>query len=201
VPVPVGSRGRALTGPRNRAAAAECQWRIDGQRPVTEWGGTSAVSGWAQVGIPVTNGYLRAGGLDFAARRIDGDGSVCLIPGRAAAAFIVEDRCTSCGVGHLQTIWGAGRPGWEEGPVVPIVLMDLHCPIDDCAFVGRSRTAEPTVSTERWFLSICVRFVASSRPVMHYAKEASDITRCSAIGLLPQRASLATVGSEAWGIT
>ena len=50
-------------------------------------------------------------------------------------------------------------------------------------------------------LYACVRFVASSRPVMRYAKEASDITRCSAIGLLPQRASLVTAGSEAWGTT
>ena len=40
--------------------------------------------------------------------------------------------------------------------------------------------------------SLHVRFVASFRPVMRYAKEAYDITQCSAIGLLPQRASLAT---------
>jgi hypothetical protein len=46
-----------------------------------------------------------------------------------------------------------------------------------------------------------VRFVASFRPVMRDAKEAYDITRCSAIGLLPQRASLATASSEAWGTT
>jgi hypothetical protein len=36
---------------------------------------------------------------------------------------------------------------------------------------------------------------------MRDAKEAYDITRCSAIGLLPQRASLATARSEAWGTT
>ena len=29
--------GRTVTGPRDRVAAAECQWRVDGQRPVTEW--------------------------------------------------------------------------------------------------------------------------------------------------------------------
>jgi hypothetical protein len=61
--------------------------------------------------------------------------------------------------------------------------------------------ASPT-QTEPWlnaFLYACVRFVASSRPVMRYAKEASDITRCSAIGLLPQRASPATARSGAWG--
>jgi len=51
------------------------------------------------------------------------------------------------------------------------------------------------------FLFHCLRFVASSRSVMRYAKEASDITRCSAIGLLPQQASLATARSEAWGTT
>jgi len=36
---------------------------------------------------------------------------------------------------------------------------------------------------------------------MHDVKEAYDITRCSAIGLLPQRATLATASSEAWGTT
>jgi hypothetical protein len=36
---------------------------------------------------------------------------------------------------------------------------------------------------------------------MRYAKEAYDMTRCSAIGLLPQRVSLATASSEAWGTT
>ena len=34
---------------------------------------------------------------------------------------------------------------------------------------------------------------------MRYAKEASDITRCSAIGLLPQRASLATASVRSLG--
>ena len=51
------------------------------------------------------------------------------------------------------------------------------------------------------YVTLHVRFVASFRPVMRYAKEASDMTRCSAIGRLPQRASLATVRSEAWGTT
>src|SRR5262245_37281545 len=46
-----------------------------------------------------------------------------------------------------------------------------------------------------------MRFEASFRPVMRYARRCSDLTRCSAIGRLPQRASLATVGSEAWGTT
>ena len=46
-----------------------------------------------------------------------------------------------------------------------------------------------------------VRFEASFRPVMRYAKEVSDITRCSAIGLLPRRASPATARSEAWATT
>ena len=67
--------------------------------------------------------------------------------------------------------------------------------------LGRERTPEPTPITERWFLFVCVRFVASSRPVMRYAKEASDITRCSAIGRLPRRASPATARSEARGTT
>src|SRR5262249_36287972 len=47
----------------------------------------------------------------------------------------------------------------------------------------------------------CVRFVASFRPVMRYARRSSDITRCSAIGRLPRRASLATARAEAWGTT
>ena len=44
-------------------------------------------------------------------------------------------------------------------------------PRRDCAFRGRKHTAEPTLTTERWFLSVCVRFVASLRPVMRYVKE------------------------------
>jgi len=78
VPVPIGGRGR--TGTRDRVAAAECQWRIDGQRPVTEWGGTSAVSGRAQVGSAISDGYLHTGGLGFAPGRIGGHGVVLLIP-------------------------------------------------------------------------------------------------------------------------
>ena len=50
-------------------------------------------------------------------------------------------------------------------------------------------------------MAIRVRFVASSRSVMRYAKEVFYITRCSAIGLLPQRASPATETSEDWGTT
>ena len=45
-------------------------------------------------------------------------------------------------------------------------------------------------------MSVCVRFVTSLRPVMRYARRSSDITRCSAIGLLPQRASPATAGNS-----
>ena len=85
MPVAVGGRGRTVTGPRDRVAAAECQWRIDGQRPVTEWGGTSAVSGRAQVGIAISDGYLHTGGLGFAPGRIGGHDLVRLIPGCAAS--------------------------------------------------------------------------------------------------------------------
>ena len=35
-------------------------------------------------------------------------------PAVPPAAVIVEDRCPGCGVGHLQTIWQAGRPGRVE---------------------------------------------------------------------------------------
>ena len=85
MPVPAGGRGRTVTGPRDRLAAAECQWRIDGQRPVTEWGGTSAVSGRAQVGSAISDGYLHTGGLGFAPGRIGGHDLVRLIPGCAAS--------------------------------------------------------------------------------------------------------------------
>ena len=91
VPVAVGGRGRTVTGavtgpgPRDRLAAAECQCRIDGQRPVTEWGGTSAVSGRAQVGSAISDGYLPTGGLGFALGRIGRHDLVRLIPGCAAS--------------------------------------------------------------------------------------------------------------------
>ena len=85
VPVAVGGRGRTVTGPRDRLATAECQCRIDGQRPVTEWGGTCAVSGRAQVGSAISDGYLHPGGLGFAPGRIGGHDLVRLIPGCAAS--------------------------------------------------------------------------------------------------------------------
>jgi hypothetical protein len=37
------------------------------------------------------------------------------------AAVIVEDRCPGCGVGHLETIWQAGRPGRVERRRIPIL--------------------------------------------------------------------------------
>ena len=85
VPVAAGGRGRTVTGTRDRLAAAECQCRIDGQRPVTEWGGASAVSGRAQVGSAISDGYLHTGGLGFAPGRIGGHDFVRLIPGCAAS--------------------------------------------------------------------------------------------------------------------
>jgi hypothetical protein len=37
------------------------------------------------------------------------------------AAVILEDRCPSCGVGHLQTIWRGARPSREERQQIPIL--------------------------------------------------------------------------------
>jgi hypothetical protein len=37
------------------------------------------------------------------------------------AAIMVEDRCPGCGVGHLQTIWQAGRPGRVERQRIAIL--------------------------------------------------------------------------------
>jgi hypothetical protein len=37
------------------------------------------------------------------------------------AAVMVEDRCPGCGVGHLQTIWQAGRPGRAERQRIAIL--------------------------------------------------------------------------------
>jgi hypothetical protein len=37
------------------------------------------------------------------------------------ATVIVADRCPGCGVGHLQTIWRAGRPGRVERQRIPIL--------------------------------------------------------------------------------
>jgi Putative transposase len=39
----------------------------------------------------------------------------------ASAAVVVEDRCPDCGLGRMQTIWQAGRPGWEERQRIPIL--------------------------------------------------------------------------------
>jgi len=37
------------------------------------------------------------------------------------AAVMVEDRCSGCGVGHLRTIWQAGRPGRVESQRIAIL--------------------------------------------------------------------------------
>src|SRR5208337_2677678 len=42
-------------------------------------------------------------------------------PAVPPAAVIVEDRCPGCGVGHLQTIWRAARPGREERQRISIL--------------------------------------------------------------------------------
>jgi hypothetical protein len=39
----------------------------------------------------------------------------------APAAVVVEDRCPDCGLGRMQTIWQAGRPGREERQRIPIL--------------------------------------------------------------------------------
>ena len=42
-------------------------------------------------------------------------------PAVPPAAVLVEDRCPGCGVGHLQTIWQAGRPARVERQRIPIL--------------------------------------------------------------------------------
>ena len=39
----------------------------------------------------------------------------------APAVVVVEDRCPECGLGRMQTIWQAGRPGREERQRIPIL--------------------------------------------------------------------------------
>jgi hypothetical protein len=34
---------------------------------------------------------------------------------------VVDDRCPECGLGRMQTIWQAVRPGWEERRRIPIL--------------------------------------------------------------------------------
>ena len=38
-----------------------------------------------------------------------------------SAVVVVEDRCPDCGLGLMQTIWQAGRPGREERQRIPIL--------------------------------------------------------------------------------
>jgi hypothetical protein len=53
---------------------------------------------------------------------VSGDmGSFVSCPAVPPAAVIVENRCPGCGVGHLQTIWRAGRPGRVERQRIPIL--------------------------------------------------------------------------------
>ena len=88
---------------------------------------------------------------------------------------------------HLLVLVGAG--GLAKSRSVRAVLDGKGCWI------------EGNATPFGMYVRLYVRFVASFRPVMRCAKEAFGMTRCSAIGRLPQRASLATVRSEAWGTT
>ena len=47
--------------------------------------------------------------------------SLASSPAVPPAAVLVEDRCPGCGVGYLQTIWRAARPGQEERQRIPIL--------------------------------------------------------------------------------
>jgi Putative transposase/Transposase zinc-binding domain len=47
--------------------------------------------------------------------------SLASSPAVPPAAAVVEDRCPGCGVGKLQTIWRAARPGHEERQRIPIL--------------------------------------------------------------------------------
>jgi hypothetical protein len=47
--------------------------------------------------------------------------SLASSPAVPPAAVLVEDRCPGCGVGKLQTIWRAARPGHEERQRIPIL--------------------------------------------------------------------------------
>jgi hypothetical protein len=96
-------------------------------------------------------------------------------------------RAFAAGHFHLVILVGAGGVGKSRS--VRSVLQGKGCWI------------EGNATPFGMYVKLYVRFVASFRPVMRYAKEAFDMTRCSAIGRLPQRAPLATVGSEAWGTT
>ena len=69
------------------------------------------------------------------------------------------------------------------------------------ALNGKACWIEGNATPFGMYVKLYVRFVASFRPVMCYAKEASAMTRCSAIGRLPRRASPATVRSGARGTT
>ena len=119
--VAAGGRGRTGTGTRDRLAAAECQCRIDGQRPVTEWGGTSAVSGRAQVGTPSRMGISILVVLVSLLVASGDTTSFASSPAVPPAAGLVDDRCPGCGVGHLQTIWQADRPGRRERQRIAIL--------------------------------------------------------------------------------
>ena len=96
-------------------------------------------------------------------------------------------RAFAAGHFHLVILVGAGGVGKSRS--VRAVLDGKGCWI------------EGNATPFGMYVKLYVRFVASFRPVMRYAKEAFDMTRCSAIGRLPQRASPATVRSEAWGTT
>ncbi len=73
------------------------------------------------MGIAVPDGYLHPDGLGLARRVSVETASFASSPAVPPAAVIGEGRCPSCGVGLLQTIWQAGRPGRVERQRIPIL--------------------------------------------------------------------------------
>ena len=106
--------GRTATASRS-SGAADCLERIDRQQPVAQRDRTSAVVGRD----PSRDRRLRMGICILAVLV-----SLVVASGEMASlawwlsvppvAVRVEDRCTACGVGRLQTTWHAVRPGRVE---------------------------------------------------------------------------------------
>jgi hypothetical protein len=101
----------------------------------------------------------------------------------------LEEYLRAFAAGHFHLVILVGAGGIGKNRSVRAILDGKGCWI------------EGNATPFGMYVKLYVRFVASFRPVMRYAKEASDMTRCSAIGRLPQRASPATVRSEAWVTT
>ena len=109
----------------------------------------------------------------------------------SARSSCAKQRFALTGDAPVLSCYEAGRDGFwlhrylEHHAVTNLVVDAASIEVNRRARRAYCEMPNWSPGQVRCFFLRCVRFVASFRPVMRYARRSSDITRCSAIGRLP----------------